>query len=94
MNIKQIADTLGERYILSRLGWYDKDISEKGPALEIVKLKKSYENDANRELETLQKPIREWEDRFCRVIEDPSAFETVSQHTTEQQEEKRVNDKP
>jgi hypothetical protein len=93
MNIKQIADTLGEN-ILSHLGWYDKDISEKEHAAEIVKLKKSYENDAKRELETLQKLIREWEDRFCRVVEHPSAFETVSQHTTEQQEEKKKNDKP
>jgi hypothetical protein len=47
-----------------------------------------------RELETLQKLIREWEDSFCRVVEDPSAFETVSQHTTEQQEEKKKNNKP
>lgn len=68
------ARTPDFRFFKLSLDAYGKDITEIEHAEGIVKRLRSYESDAKRELEAIQKPIREWEDRFPSVVEDPAAF--------------------
>jgi hypothetical protein len=72
VNIAISADTF-----LWRLKEYGKDIADREHATAIVKRLRTYEADTKRELERIQKIIREWEDRFPSVVQDPSAFEVV-----------------
>jgi CheY-like chemotaxis protein len=76
------------RYFELYLSWYSKDITEKDHATAIIKRLKSYENEAKRELEKIQKLIRGWEDRFPSIVEDPTAFEVASSSQEEKKEEK------
>ncbi len=73
-----------------RLGWYGKDITEYEHADEIMKCLKSYENDKKRELEEIQKVIRDWEDRFPGIVESPAAAFEIEK--VEKHENKRSND--
>jgi hypothetical protein len=58
---------------------YANDIYEPGHAAEIVKRLRAYENEAKKELETIQRPIRDFEDRFPSIVQDHSAFEVVNE---------------
>ena len=71
-----------------RLTFYGKDISEKEHAPKIVRRLRSYERDKKRELEGIQKVIRDFEDRFPSIVEDPSAFEVEQEGKSAAAQEK------
>jgi hypothetical protein len=75
----------------SSLQYYGQDISEKEHVVEIIKRLKSYENEAEQEVKSIQKIIRDYEDRFPSAIQDPSAFEVVKEEE-QKKDKKNVND--
>lgn len=54
-------------------GGYGKDITEPEHAAEVVKRLRQYQKEAESELADIQKTIREWEDRFPGVAENPDS---------------------
>jgi hypothetical protein len=75
-------------FFKSALRQYGNDITEIEYAKDIVKRLRSYERDAKQELESIQKHIRDFQDRFPSIVEDPTtAFEVAS--STSSQEKKK-----